>query len=325
VMRGAVEYSPSLDDSKVNVSVAQQPVGFLAHDERSQKLSPPSHNDTASGEESGADFFLIDRPSRLAVYFSPKGGATVATQAMFRYLDILDTAKEYNPWIHLYREEVFRLQPEHAPAASQPPDQKDFASCSVCSIEEWRCLRLVRTPLDRVVSSYIHTIKYKIAKYFDATLDEDASFGEFVERLPRAPRTGPYVDHWTPQSAGHCDVAPSIMHVPVECLNDGLRQFENATGIKGLADPGTGSDHYIAKHVVEAVNASQWPFARVRNYTPSYHNFMTLPSVRLRVCRYYARDVALYRQACAAPWIRTSRQCEASCAAELARLQAVCG
>jgi len=58
---------------------------------------------------------MVDRPSRLMIIGTPKGGATLVTQLMLRRLNLTETAQEYDRWIHRYRLEVYRRQPDHRP------------------------------------------------------------------------------------------------------------------------------------------------------------------------------------------------------------------
>jgi len=274
---------------------------------------------------------LIDQSSRFVMYAAPKAGATVATQIMFEHLGILGSALDYDPWIHKYRSRIFTHQPEHMPDVAKGQDWEYFRSCAICRSDGWSCVRLVRTPLDRVVSSYIHVMKHPPLKIvFDATLNVNASFEDFVQRLPSASQSAHLSNHYTRQSVVGCndvdgDIEPNVMHVPVECLNSALLQVENFTGVSGLSDLGIGSHHYIKKVDIEVSGASNWPFWKVLSSTPSYDNFLKSPSIRHAVCRYYSQDVSLYRKTCAQMWLQGSRGCELSCAAELARLDAVCG
>ena len=51
-----------------------------------------------------------------------------------------------------------------------------------------RCAFFVRTPADRVVSSYVAAMMHFRG---ELALAPNASFGDFVERLGAAPRSGP--------------------------------------------------------------------------------------------------------------------------------------
>uniref|UniRef100_A0A7S2BRH7 Sulfotransferase domain-containing protein n=1 Tax=Octactis speculum TaxID=3111310 RepID=A0A7S2BRH7_9STRA len=84
--------------------------------------------------------------------FAPKGGATIAAQMWFRYEGVYEKADAYSKVgeikFHKYRLHVYNRQPAHAPLP-----------CAKACAAGWTCIRLVRQPLDRVVSSYQFGLK----------------------------------------------------------------------------------------------------------------------------------------------------------------------
>ena len=92
---------------------------------------------------------LVDHEQRIMLMFTPKGGATVAAQIFLRYEDLLKEAYTYSTWVHNYRLEVFNQQANHVPVQCTP---------KLCSTG-WTCIRLIRQPLDRVVSTYAFAAK----------------------------------------------------------------------------------------------------------------------------------------------------------------------
>eukprot|EP00586_Coscinodiscus_wailesii_P017248 CAMPEP_0172517974 /NCGR_PEP_ID=MMETSP1066-20121228/289435_1 /TAXON_ID=671091 /ORGANISM="Coscinodiscus wailesii, Strain CCMP2513" /LENGTH=142 /DNA_ID=CAMNT_0013300225 /DNA_START=221 /DNA_END=646 /DNA_ORIENTATION=- len=124
---------------------------------------------------------------------SPKGGATIATQLMFRHLNLTSTALAHSPWIHDYRQSIFMKRPEH----SRTP------SSHVCHLHGWTCLKFVRSVLDRAVSSYIHVMRASapgdvrqsfvelgFAAYVGGNDVRNATFEDFVNGVRARGKTG---------------------------------------------------------------------------------------------------------------------------------------
>ena len=152
--------------------------------QRQERTQPPT-NFCSLGSLRGLmrpEVQMADHSRRLFLLAAPKGGATVAAQLMLRQLDLLDTAKEYNPWIHKYRKQVFLHQPDHEPIDCQ----------ETCHTQGWTCIKIVRSPVDRLISSFIHVMRAKInfpelqqvATSYQTQV-QASSFHMFIEALER--------------------------------------------------------------------------------------------------------------------------------------------
>eukprot|EP00931_Biecheleriopsis_adriatica_P043367 TRINITY_DN24797_c0_g1_i1.p1 TRINITY_DN24797_c0_g1~~TRINITY_DN24797_c0_g1_i1.p1 ORF type:complete len:372 (+),score=16.62 TRINITY_DN24797_c0_g1_i1:94-1209(+) len=185
---------------------------------------------------------LTDRPSKLQVRSAPKAGATVATQIMFNFLGLTETALNYSSWIHNYRVHIF----------DKHKSRRNHIACNACGVDGWKCLMLVRSPFDRVVSAYIHVmstgIQSNIQQQF-ASFGPNATFAEFIDILKVLGRTGVKVggeEHYLPQAplaCGRFANSPWFMRIPTESLDAGLHLFASTTIIHGLARRGMSSSH----------------------------------------------------------------------------------
>ena len=148
----------------------------------------------------------MDAQAQRLLSSAPKAGATVAAQIFFRSLGLLEAATAHSSWIHDFKLEVFNRRP----AASADP-------CAVCRPGAgWTCVKIVRAPLLRAVSSFVHTTeKPEIHSAFTELTHEvgsggggSASFDAYVAALRRRAESAgartAYDDHFMPQ-ASSCD------------------------------------------------------------------------------------------------------------------------
>ena len=120
---------------------------------------------------------LANEKDKLLVAAVAKGGATVATQLMLRREGLLETALRHRGshgtgWIHDYRH-VYARQPNHRPPRN---------ATATCRDRAWTCVVILRSPLDRVVSSYQHAMAR------DRCLKSHAPSMRASLNVPRRPR-----------------------------------------------------------------------------------------------------------------------------------------
>jgi len=94
---------------------------------------------------------LIHPEKKLCLFVNEKAGCTFATKWFFFQLGILDEALNYDDWIHKYRYDVYYRS-----------DNYRSSFISIFSNKHTR-LKLVRSPYQRAVSSYIHAIRTSYA------------------------------------------------------------------------------------------------------------------------------------------------------------------
>ena len=130
---------------------------------------------------------LVDPDARRVLLSSPKAGATIAAQLFFRSLGLTEKALAYSPWVHHYKMQ-FNLRP----GGRVDP-------CVVCRPGSgWTCVKIVRSPLARVISSYVHIIRHS-AQFglADSTFD---TFVRILEDQATAAQRSLFDDHFMPQA-----------------------------------------------------------------------------------------------------------------------------
>ena len=95
---------------------------------------------------------MVDPTVKLLLISSPKAGATLVERLMLARVNLTGAAMHYkmSPYPLKYSHEVFQK------AKGRMPTPGHVASCG----GRWLCLAIVRNPLDRAISSYIHTLLY---------------------------------------------------------------------------------------------------------------------------------------------------------------------
>jgi Sulfotransferase family len=94
---------------------------------------------------------LYDEDFPLIIFWSPRGGCTSLIKWFYFQVGVLQDAKNYNPWIHYYRMNIFEKQPNYVNRLSK------------CILEEKKeSVKLVRNPYKRCVSSFFATLTNKI-------------------------------------------------------------------------------------------------------------------------------------------------------------------
>ncbi|CAK0825961.1 unnamed protein product [Prorocentrum cordatum] len=247
-------------------------------------------------------------------------GATVSTQIMFNFLNITNKALEFSSWIHDYCGRVFNQDADH-----------EAYQCSECGLNGLKCLQIVRNPLDRVVSSYVHTMSTKIHTFIEREIADfaaDASFAEFIAFLKRtaATRSRYWQDgHYLPQCDKTCKHTEfdRVQHLPVESLDAGLAWFGQTENIQGLTRKNMSSNHYVKKSPRVDPGAAYLRYSEhLRDSPPSYESFLAEPSIFKDVCCLFRADIELYRKSCSSEWLQGCAECVDSCARELRRVQA---
>ena len=296
-------------------------------------------------------YLMVDWESKLVLASSPKAGATVALQMLLRYTGQLDMAESKSGWVHDYEEDLIH-QPAHDPS--------NF-SASVCApgSTQATCVKLVRSPLDRAVSSFLVVsgaegnprgprmselpdVLRQTGR--DAAADDilgPATFVDFLDALelrgchaqatfPADPTFYAQGDtHFLPQATPADEneaIAPHVLYVPVEALDKTINHLKSR-GV-ALDSSSLSSSHYKVK-VDYIGDASRLDAASLKPLilnatTPSYDAFLRDKSTARRVCCLFHSDVELYRRTCAQPWLRECAACREACDATLADIENHC-
>ena len=184
---------------------------------------------------------LVNYLEKRLLMTSPKAGATIAAQLVFQREGVLEKARKCDPFIHTYRIAVYNKERNHR------PNEKKIMQ--MCGDSDALCFFLVRTPLDRIVSSYIHTMRtttpfpFKIIakkgkrkgytnQALTANQKLNVTFAGFVSQLDNITdqailnRHCPSCNHFLPQSSNTLSKiqknAPGkIKFITTECLLPG--------------------------------------------------------------------------------------------------------
>ena len=275
---------------------------------------------------------VSDSRTKLMVLSSPKAGATLAMRLMLSRLNLTAPAYGYGGYPLSYTHEVFDKQPGRAP----PSTVEDLGPCAPGG--GWLCVHLVRNPLDRAISSYIHTLTHadvlslrfaelKGACGRDVSANEcqrNASFAEFARALGARARTRSRSGgdgHFMPQALGPAAADrrssqgfPGVLRVPIEMMSEAdgadcaplaaLEPWKLPIAEAAVFGADKKLSHYKVHAQATPDGSEDWPFARVAaaakaNATPTYDSFWGNKSFcRNVVGCLYAADVALYVASC---------------------------
>ena len=95
---------------------------------------------------------MVDPTIKLLLMSSPKAGATLVERLMLARVNLTGAAVHFKGYPLRYSHEVFQQ------AKGRLPTPGHLASCAPGT--GWLCVAIVRNPLDRAISSYIHTLLY---------------------------------------------------------------------------------------------------------------------------------------------------------------------
>jgi hypothetical protein len=296
-------------------------------------------------------FFAAHDKSKLLLHAPPKGGATLAVQLVLRAAGLESAAAAYakrhgstlldlGELVHTYHSKVL-------------VQQRRVKNCTLCSTDEdWSCIKLVRSPFDRVVSSYLRTAENPARSNLPEMRD-NGSFSDFVHALEKRANRSSHeqqrlanmhkADHYLPQLRPACDLLrkharvpgelgaedAALPLVPIECVESALTHLQSRPGPAASAaflrlDPRNLSapSHYRGKLSSAPIGTAgpvwTWDYAThfsAHRAVPPYSAFLGEPRLRAAVGRLFADDAKLYEAACRQRWLQGSGECMAMCAA----------
>ncbi|KAL1499316.1 hypothetical protein AB1Y20_011524 [Prymnesium parvum] len=269
---------------------------------------------------------LADNVSRTVLISSPSAGPTQAAMLVRSLLNQSHTAEGH----------------ELSPLASdRHAFEESSALCHECAhADGWTCVRLLRSPLDRLYSSYVHTMTQKTHTFPALSrvcrgCSSNASFAQFVSALA-ALRNSSAVkerrgdEHLLPQTPWRaCGKEPSrLLSVPLEAMPAALLELKQ---LRVLHRAGAGAwpsdlpvSFPVAPHGATA-SASSWPWPRVKaamhaKSLPPYDSFLSAKICATLSCL-FAADFSAWTRMCAQPELRQCRTCTRVCSAQLTRFQ----
>ena len=233
------------------------------------------------------------------------------------------------------------------------PQLSNLAECSE-NAAHWHCFAIVRNPLDRAISSYIHVMGYWKPlgePFIELGGQRDASFVEFVRALDSRAQTRTrfggdehFMPQWDVSGMDHkvddvTMLSPHLLHIPIEMLSEPggyeCPPLSPMTGWKVAEleerySAGNGG-HYVAKATESPPGSEHWPWERLhaavaRHATPAYDSFWNNTAFCQHVVGcLYRDDLALYVATCKQPSLRRCAAYRTACDGQLERLRTVCG
>ena len=199
---------------------------------------------------------------------------------------MLAEAEKYDAFIHKYRKQWRLKHPnETAKCHHICKTQRKSTHWYGKSYDpnEWACLQLIRSPLDRDIHTMRTSIRHKFPELrqqviinksrnsnITTTTIDTASFADFLQALVQRaaadigrPRvTSPLDDHFMPQSTYTCRTDDlddgSIYYIPIEAIHPALELLYRETRVQ-LNATGLTSGHYVTKETVS--NADSYDIA----------------------------------------------------------------
>ena len=300
---------------------------------------------------------MSDAEQKLQVVGAPKGGATVTLQMMLRHWNKMDAAINYGErqWLHDYRRDVLVKEERHevqrcryvCSRGSDDDDDNDDDN----NEDPWLCIKIVRSVVDRAISSYIHTLKFlstrfpelvEVATQYNFSVQESSfeMYSEALRRRASQSRTHSIAeDHFMPQADRDCD-REGVYHIPLEGLTQALNMLNQSHGTF-LNASGLTSSHYISKtndlykteatshdNSTNAIRISQMPFSQLfdehKKLRYSYDSFFDSTTVRALFCQLHCRDIRLYTKMCEQPIVQSHPDLQQVCAVEQQRIDRIC-
>jgi hypothetical protein len=116
---------------------------------------------------------LYHKDFPIILFWNPKCGCTTLAKWFYYHIGLLNQALAYSEWIHLYREEVYQIQPNY---------YRNLRN-EILKGEKDR-YKLVRNPYKRAVSSYVAGLLVPaILEHIESERKNGLSFKEFLYTL----------------------------------------------------------------------------------------------------------------------------------------------
>ena len=235
---------------------------------------------------------LIDRKNKIIIDWSAKAGCTGVIEMFFRHMGILrehckesDGSLHYGPWVHHYRENTFSKNKNNRVT------EKDLMRADYFKI------KFVRNPYSRVVSSYIHAMKYgyeneNIMKILKIN-KSDISFNQFVNYLQNIDIRNSNIHHRLQKKRYEYSI-PNVFNfiVKIEKMKEDIKTL-NKIGNFNFDTTDLSSIHHIKKQSIEGEVCSK-PWSEIKDSIPHYGRFYNADLIR-KVYEVYKDDITTYK------------------------------
>lgn len=253
---------------------------------RIRHFLPPTHRELRRSHVAFVE------SANLAVMWSYKAACTTVIKWVFQQNGLLPEAMAYNSWVHKYRLREYQKS------------ERYLSRLKRLSRGSFEVVKIVRDPLDRAVSSYIHAYRHgyddaAIAKVVQRPLSwhKRFSFREFVAYLEQSDlqNCNPHHRIQTSPIERHVlfGTQPSRIIRIEDGLNAALSELERRLGLPptDFTNPVFESDHHTVRTAPAGLAADLVYIPR--NAVPPAAMFYD-PALAAKIALLYAEDFSRY-------------------------------
>jgi hypothetical protein len=263
-----------------------------------ERLSPPTEADSEMGRLLWTSSPPLIHPERrFIVVFSEKAACTNVVIWFLMQLGHAKAARDFHYWPHEYRRKVYYYS-------------ELYRKALLSDLSDFKVIRVIRDPFDRVASSFRHVVRFDIADrdmkrtIGPRDLERDGlSFSEFLSFLERTDLQScdPHFSIQRQPIEGRLKV-DYLIDVSRENLSERLQQIEaqldlertnleSTSWVKRLRNHNRpapelegGAELYAQRLTRDAARKGPWP---------RYEDLLT-PDARARIAKLYAKDIESY-------------------------------
>jgi hypothetical protein len=285
---------PIFNDTSINYDLLEVPNRSALKDIHCSPSFPCSH-DNIHGKYTmyPTHGSVVDNQRKILMEFTPKAGCTAAVAIFLNHMGF-QYQKLYHSFPHVFRQEYF---------------YKRCGKVNPCILEspDWYRFKVVRNPYDRVVSSYLHVMKYGILrnKFIPPNLSNNCSFKQYLQLLKEVPHSK--MDGFLGGHAGY-QVNPLerelffhnpdkivLFHIIVkqEDFQKDLRVVNQATKSHFKHDA-IAFSHFVQRHHGDRHFVGTIPYNYIKHRIPSDYGLFYNLQIRNLVQEIFAFDLMVY-------------------------------
>lgn len=175
----------------------------------------------------------------VVVSWSPKSGCTTILKWFLEQNNLLEVAYSHNPWVHEYREKILYAQKNY---------KSECKDAFTKNTQKKYIIKIIRNPLNRSVSSYLHYLRYSVlTKDWEVVREiemwkavnglssqKGISFRQFLNFVLNQDLKGIRNDpHFGQQYDARQDEKVDLF-IPIESISSQIGKIENKFGMKKI-------------------------------------------------------------------------------------------